>query len=67
MKKFWQLLQESIIVQSLITLLFAGATVYLFVVKSEVPDELLALTSVTLGFWFRSKNTHDLKLLARTK
>ena len=67
MKKFWQLLQESIIVQSLVTLSLVGVTVYLFAAKGEVPQELLALTSVTLGFWFRAKNTHDLKLLARTK
>ena len=65
MKKFWQLLQESIIVQSLVTLSLVGVTVYLFAVKGEVPQELLALTSVTLGFWFRAKNTHDLRMLTR--
>jgi len=55
MNTFWRLLEESIIVQSLVTLGLTAAVCYLTIVGKEVPDALLNLTLITMGFWFGQK------------
>lgn len=55
MKTFWDLLQESVIVQALITLLIVGADVYLIVTGQPVPEFLANLTGIVVGFYFGSK------------
>jgi len=55
MSKFWQLLEESVIVQALVTLALTGSVVYLTVSGQAVPDSLLNLTLVALGYYFGSK------------
>jgi len=44
MSKFWQLLEQSVIVQALVTLSLVSAVVFLTVTGQEVPDALLNLT-----------------------
>ena len=55
MTKFLELLEQSIIVQSLITALVIGAYVYLIATGQEVPDTFGAVVTTVLGFWFGSK------------
>jgi hypothetical protein len=53
--KFWELLNRSVIVQSLITLLFSGTIVYLIVSQMPVPEELWLAFGSILGFYFGTK------------
>lgn len=55
MTKFWELLEESVIVQALVTLALTGAVVYLAVAGREIPAALLNMTLVALGYYFGSK------------
>jgi len=55
MSKFWQLLEQSVIVQALVTLSLVSAVVFLTVTGQEVPDALLNLTLIALGYYFGSK------------
>jgi uncharacterized membrane protein AbrB (regulator of aidB expression) len=55
MAKFWELLERSIIVQSLVTLICVGAITYLYTTGKEVPSTLVDITLLILGYWFGSK------------
>ena len=55
MSKFWDLFRESIILQSLITLVLIAALVYLYIRDGVVPEQLLQMTWVIVGFWFGTK------------
>lgn len=55
MQTFWDLLQESVIVQAIITVLVIGADVYLVVTGQPIPQMLTDLTGVIVGFYFGSK------------
>lgn len=55
MTKFWELLQESVIVQSLVTLSLTFAVIYLTITGQSVPDALLGLSSMALGYYFGAK------------
>ncbi len=55
MTKFWELLEQSVVVQALVTLALVGAVVFLTVTGQEVPDALLNLTLIALGYYFGSK------------
>ncbi len=50
-----QLLQESVIMQGLISLLVVGLWGYLLATGQEVPSELSAIVSLVIGFFFGSK------------
>jgi len=54
-KKFWDLLERSVILQGTLTLVFAGVVVYLIVVGRDVPDIVGYALSTILGFYFGSK------------
>jgi hypothetical protein len=56
MQTFWQLLRESILVQSLVTLMLVGAIIYMYVVGREVPADLVNISLLVLGFWFGTKS-----------
>jgi len=56
MRTFWQLLRESIIVQSLVTMVVVCTTMYLFATGREVKTELINFGMLILGFWFGSKS-----------
>ena len=55
MDKFWQLVKESVIVQGLVTVAFVGTTCYLYATGQPVPDSLLSLDGVAVGFFFGAK------------
>jgi hypothetical protein len=56
MQTFWQLLRESVLVQSLVTLMLIGAVVYMYVCGREVPADLVNIALLVLGFWFGTKS-----------
>ena len=45
---------ETIVPQMIIVLLFVGATVYLAVTSQEIPQWLLAIDGLIVGFYFGS-------------
>jgi len=55
MAKFWELVQQSIIVQSIITLELITAVIFMFAIGRDVPDALVNMTMLILGFWFGTK------------
>jgi len=55
MVKFWELLQESVIVQALITLALVITTCYLVATGRDVPELLSTSLMLVLGFYFGSK------------
>lgn len=55
MKKFWELLQSSVITQSVITISVVGTYLYLIISQSVVPQGLENVVWVVVGFFFGSK------------
>ncbi len=53
---FYALLRESVLVQASVTLILVGALVYLYITGAVVPDDLVSLTLLVVGFWFGSKS-----------
>jgi len=58
---FWSLLKESIIVQSIITLMMVSAITYLYLTGREVPETLYNLTYIIVGYWLGSKAQHTIE------
>lgn len=52
MGKFWELLEKSIIVQGSVTFIVVCVACYLFVTQGNVPDNLMQILTLILGFWF---------------
>lgn len=55
MDKFWCLLEESVIVQSTVTLIAVGVTAYMVMMMHDVPKEWWTIMGIIIGFWFGSK------------
>lgn len=55
METFWNLLKESIITQSLVTLALVVTLCVLWGLGKVVPPELFQLTLIVVSFWFGSK------------
>lgn len=55
MNTFWRLFEESIVVQSLITLALVLAVIYMIVTGQQIPDILASALMLVLGFYFGSK------------
>ena len=53
--KFFDALRESIITQSIITVLVVGAWIYLVVSSLPIPQELTQTMFIIIGFYFGSK------------
>lgn len=60
MDTFWKLLQESVIVQALITLVLVIAVCYLAVTNQPVPDLLSTSLMLVLGFYFGQKTQQQI-------
>lgn len=54
-KLFVELLRESVLVQGSIALIIIGTICYLYVTGQAVPNELLNILSLILGFYFGGK------------
>lgn len=57
MAKFWELLQESVLMQGIMTLGLLGTMIYLIVQEKPVPDILTNGFLLILGFYFGSKSS----------
>jgi len=64
METFWSLLKESIIVQSLVTMMLIITIIVLVLTNREVPDVLVNLTTLVVGFWFGTKVQHAANVAA---
>jgi len=60
MSTFWRLFEESVIVQSLITLALVLAVIYLVATGQAVPDILSSALMLVLGFYFGSKSEQQI-------
>lgn len=57
MNKFFDLLQESVIMQATLTVLIWGAIIYLIVTHQEVPEILASAGLVIFGYFFGQKQS----------
>jgi len=55
MNRFWELLEESVIVSGLIALSCVGCVIYLCVMGMPIPDILVNVTMIVVGFFFGGK------------
>jgi len=67
MSKFWELFEESLILQGFLTLGFAGVALYLWATSQAVPDGLIQGLWAILGFWFGTKSQHVVENLSKQK
>lgn len=55
MDKFWKLFEQSVIMQSILTLMVVGAFIYLVCTGRQIPELLVNTVGLTFGFFFGSK------------
>jgi hypothetical protein len=55
MAKFWELLEESVLVSGTIALSCVGSVVYLACSGKPIPDILVNITMIVVGFFFGGK------------
>lgn len=55
MKTFWDLLKQSVLVQALIALGTLSVILYLYATNQEVPETLVNIFLLILGYYFGSK------------
>jgi hypothetical protein len=56
MERFWELLQESVLVQGSVTLVLVVTLCFMFATGRPVPDTLIGFAMLVLGFWFGTKS-----------
>lgn len=66
MQKFYELLQESVIIQGILTLMVVGVWLYLIVTAQPVPDALNNLLGLVVGFYFGGKSVLQARSVARS-
>jgi len=57
MDKFWELFAESLIIQGILALMFSVVICIMYLNGMAVPQELVALISLILGYFFGAKNS----------
>jgi len=57
-KTFWDVLADSVIIQGLLTVGVVGCICYMAVTNQTIPEVLINIAGVIVGFWFGSKVTH---------
>jgi len=65
MQKFWELLQESVIVQAIITLALVATACYMVATGQDVPELLSTALMLVLGFYFGSKTQQAISAYKR--
>ena len=65
MAKFWELLEESVLMQGIMTVGLLGTIIYLVVQGRPVPDILTNGFLLILGFYFGSKSVVQAKSLMK--
>jgi hypothetical protein len=61
----FELLRESVLIQALITLIFVTAASWIALSGGEVPDWMVQLLMLILGFYFGSKAERAIQTIAR--
>ena len=64
MATFWELVRESIICQSILTLGYGGVCLYMALAGKPIPDDISQGLWVILGFWFGTKVQHSVDTAA---
>jgi hypothetical protein len=59
-EKFLDLLEKSVITQSIITILVLATCVYLWLTGVPLPEDLKSITLVIVGFFFGSKTANGI-------
>ena len=54
---FWKALEESIILQGLLTIMLAGAVVYLALTGQAIPEILSVSFGSVIGYFFANKSS----------
>jgi len=55
MRTFWELVKSSTIVQGGVTFLLVGTCCYLYATGQDVPNSLVQLNGLAMGFFFGAK------------
>lgn len=61
METFVDLLKTSTLVQAIITLLCIGTIAYLYIAERQVPDTLVSIVMLILGYYFGSKSEQQIR------
>ena len=61
MNKFWEMLQESIIVQSTVTMGLVGTACALWLQGQIVPPELQQVMTIVIAYWMGTKSQHAIE------
>lgn len=61
MNYFFQLFEESVIIQGLVTLVVVSSVCYLYISGQGVPEGMLTLLYAIIGFWFGSKSEYVIR------
>ena len=64
MERFWELLEESVILQATLTIIMAVLIAVLVLTGREIPDIVSTSFAVVLGFYFGAKTEQKAKALA---
>jgi len=67
MTKFWELLEESVILQATLALVLLFLMVYLVVTRQPIPEIIAASFTFILGFYFGEKGKLELRKLVSPK
>lgn len=66
-EKIIELIANSVITQSLLTLIIWGAILYLYLMKIDVDIELISAGMLILGYWFGTKQQQAMISLMKHK
>lgn len=55
MKNLHEAFMESAVMQGLLAVMLVGSTCYMYITGQEVPDALIGLSGLAIGFYFRTK------------
>lgn len=67
MSKFLDLLERSVIVQSILPLAFGGAAITLWLQGRDVPEALLHILWACVAFWMGSKAQHSVDVRRQSR
>jgi len=65
MQKFWELFEQSVIIQGLLALGIVGTMLYMLVQQMEIPKELWGLGGMILGSYFTGKGYNQANIAIR--
>ena len=55
MKNLHEAFMSSMVMQGLLAVMLVGSVCYMYVTGQEVPDALIGLAGIAIGFYFRTK------------